>query len=171
MSARLVLRRRSDDEAFLKRWGLECRAGGIFLHKMEAPDPGIDLHNHPWTFWSLVLWGGYWEERINESEAVELARFAEDWDRAHPDALDLHLDEFLPIVNSTPRGYRSLRLPLSGRKFSLDECHRIVHLRRKTCWTILVHGPRRAREWGFFTPDGWVGHTDYDRDRRDVYEQ
>lgn len=32
---------------------------------MTAPDPGIDLHDHPWKFHSLILRGGYIEERAD----------------------------------------------------------------------------------------------------------
>lgn len=34
---------------------------GIFLHKICTPDPRAVLHNHPWTFASVVLKGGYTE--------------------------------------------------------------------------------------------------------------
>lgn len=62
MSARLRLRR-ADGAIYLDRWGWECRLGGIFLHRMDAPDPGKDLHDHPWWFTSLILSGGYREQR------------------------------------------------------------------------------------------------------------
>jgi hypothetical protein len=62
---RLTLRR-SDGRVYLNRWGLgHDRVGGILLHRMDAPDPGIDLHDHPWFFVSLILWGGYTEARAN----------------------------------------------------------------------------------------------------------
>ena len=32
----------------------------LMLHRFHRPDPAC-LHDHPWPFWSLVLWGGYWE--------------------------------------------------------------------------------------------------------------
>ncbi len=63
MSTRLQLRRRSDDKVFLDRWGWECRLFGVFVHRMDAPDPGLDLHDHPWWFASLILKGGYEEWR------------------------------------------------------------------------------------------------------------
>lgn len=62
MSTRLRLRR-ADGQIYLDRWGWECRWFGIFLHKMDAPDPGIDLHDHPWWFTSVILRGGYREVR------------------------------------------------------------------------------------------------------------
>lgn len=49
---------------FLNRWGL-CheRIGGFYLHHIAGPDPGMDLHDHPWSFVSIVLRGGYTELR------------------------------------------------------------------------------------------------------------
>jgi len=69
--------RRADGRVYLDRYGFEFPSKreptddgpsrlpwfGIFLHRMDAPDPGIDLHDHPWWFGSLILWGGYTEER------------------------------------------------------------------------------------------------------------
>lgn len=55
--------RRLDGKYYLRRRGFSCRWFGVFLHRMDAPDPGPDPHDHPWTFGSLVLWGGYQELR------------------------------------------------------------------------------------------------------------
>jgi len=65
MTARLKLRR-ADGRVYLDRRGIEHqRIGGIFLHHMTAPDPGMDLHDHPWSFVSIVLAGGYSERRAD----------------------------------------------------------------------------------------------------------
>lgn len=51
-----------DGAKFLDRWGLvHDRLGGFYLHHIAGPDPGLDLHDHPWSFITLVLSGGYWE--------------------------------------------------------------------------------------------------------------
>lgn len=34
---------------------------GIYLHKLCTPDPRDTLHDHPWSFFSIVLKGGYVE--------------------------------------------------------------------------------------------------------------
>ena len=52
---------------FLRRRGVEhSRLGGILLHRIDGPDPGLDLHDHPWPFLSIVLRGGYTEEALYE---------------------------------------------------------------------------------------------------------
>lgn len=58
----LVLIDENNGREFLKRWRLvQTPWFSIFLHRMQVPDPGIDLHDHPWAFKSLVLVGGYVE--------------------------------------------------------------------------------------------------------------
>lgn len=51
---------------YLVRWVLYGQryadsGGKVFLHRFHASDPDGALHDHPWRFWSLILWGGYWE--------------------------------------------------------------------------------------------------------------
>lgn len=36
----------------------------LFIHWIRLPDGDRHMHNHPWPdSWSLILWGGYEEER------------------------------------------------------------------------------------------------------------
>lgn len=153
MSARFTLRRR-DGEAYLHRWGWE-RQWGVFIHRMDGPDPGVDLHDHPWDFWSLILWGGYDEQRVDTREATSWARTAE--------ALDLK--RTWSGAGYANRGPVASRRWLSWKKLRLDECHRITRLHRRGTWTLVVHGPKR-RVWGFYTPDGFVNKDAYERSTR-----
>ncbi len=36
---------------------------GIYLHKWNKPDPRPTQHNHPWSFFSVILRGEYTEKR------------------------------------------------------------------------------------------------------------
>lgn len=38
---------------------------GLYLHRFDRPDPRSTLHDHPWSFVSVVLRGGYVERRLN----------------------------------------------------------------------------------------------------------
>jgi hypothetical protein len=137
MSARFRLRR-DDGEVYLERWGLELgrkgRFGGVFVHHMNAPDPGADLHDHPWWFFSIILKGSYDEQRAltrtpHKTECRLRKRFS---------------------IGSTARTL----------------CHTIFAVEPGT-WTLVVHGPRRG-DWGFYTPEGWTYHENYDYARRGV---
>lgn len=147
--------RRSDGQVYLDRWGWECERFGIFLHRMDAPDPGVDIHDHPWAFVSLVLRGGYDEERTRNDLAVGAARMAERglWDR---------------------RGTVRRRDWLSVASTPLNYCHRITGLHRSPTWTLVIRG-RKVRRWGFYLPTGWMDWEVYDAtvraDRRDLWAE
>lgn len=148
--------RRHDGGIYLDRWGIEAeKIGGIFLHRMTAPDPGQDLHNHPWWFLTIPLIGGYTEERANEICASAMAQIA----------------DCLATVN---RGNREVRRPFRPRLMPLTDCHRIIGLSRRTVWTLVIHGPN-VRTWGFFLQTGWVDEHTYDKtvrvDRRDLWNE
>lgn len=176
--------RRHDGQIFLDRWGVEHdRIGGIFLHKMSAPDPGIDLHDHPWWFASLVLQGGYIEERAASRESPRHAQLA---DAPHESTIELEPGNVVPFTDELretlgfgddpprPRGVVYARRRGSVRTMRLDESHRITQLTSSICWTLVMHGPRRRR-WGFFLPSGWVDEHTYDEtvrvDRRDLWNE
>lgn len=157
--ARMRLRR-YDGEVYLDRWGIEAdRIGGIFLHRMAAPDPGIDLHDHPWSFLSIVLRGGYAELRAPIRSASAWAALEDQGER---------------VSRKRRRGYGVVRGPFSWRVMRLDECHRIIRLARTPTWTLVIHGPHR-RTWGFYLPYGWVDEGTYDRTvragRRDLWNE
>ena len=56
---------RIDEKPYLERYYLflkdrETFPFNIFLHRFLKSDPD-DLHNHPWSFLTIILYGGYWE--------------------------------------------------------------------------------------------------------------
>lgn len=124
------------------------------LHKMDGPDPGTDLHDHPWWFVSIILWGGYTEQRALIRDAPMLARIAE---------------KYPPTC---ARGVVERRRWLSVRTMRLDECHTITHLNRRHSLSLVIKGPRR-RSWGFYLPDGYMPEKQYDATvraaRRDLW--
>jgi hypothetical protein len=56
---RWVLCGKRDPETGLRRWGPPSHR--VFIHWFHNGDPESYLHDHPWSFWSLIIWGGYWE--------------------------------------------------------------------------------------------------------------
>lgn len=106
--------RRADGQVYLDRWGVEHdRIGGIFLHKMSAPDPGEHLHDHPWWFVSWILIGCYREHRADARVAGDITAWRSEF-----------------------------RCRWSLRVLRLDEAHSIKQVAIPT-WTLVVHGPRR----------------------------
>lgn len=152
---RLTLRR-SDGQVYLDRWGIgHDKIGRVLLHRMDAPDPGIDLHDHPWWFVSIILWGGYEEERADTREAPTMARIAEAY-----------------ATRTTRRGVAEVRRPGSIRTMSLRECHTITRLLRRRSWSLVIGGPCR-QSWGFYLPSGYMSEPEYDAtvraERRDLW--
>lgn len=125
---------RSDGRVYLDRWGVGLWwLGSIYLHKMSAPDPGEDLHDHPWDFVTIPLVGGYQESRArvrNDSARGRVRGFA----RAE------------------------IRRPFQPRVMRRDECHTITHLMAKTSWSLVITGPVK-QDWGFFIFPRTVGEN------------
>lgn len=54
--------RSREGELHFKRWYLlKTPWFQVFIHYFERPDFDDHLHDHPWSFVSVVLWGGYIE--------------------------------------------------------------------------------------------------------------
>ena len=150
MTVRMRLRR-ADGRVYMDRWGFEWPRTngrhplfGCFLHRFTAPDPGQDMHDHPWSFLTVPLVGGYEEERSDVRVASGCYGIVERVRRLRP------------------------------RLMRLDECHRIIQLDRPVVWTLVIHGPWR-RLWGFYTPNGWIESSVYDKsvraERRDLWNE
>lgn len=121
-----VIITRSDGEAYLIRYNLiQCRWFTLKLHKICKSDDAC-LHDHPWTFYSLILWGGY-VEHTEDAEGIRRVRIC------HP--------------------FSILKRPAHHR-------HRLeIH---QTAWTLVLTS-KRVRQWGFWTPAGWVEWFKYDQ--------
>jgi hypothetical protein len=107
----------------------------IFIHKFLKSDPD-DVHDHPWSYATLILSGGYWEwiPKINT--------LGEQWGE-----------------------YRVWRGPGHFRICSANSYHRIELDPNITAWTMFMPGPQR-REWGFLVKNKWVHNEHYLEERR-----
>ena len=56
-----------DNELYLTRFFLTPRTWHLklFLHVIYKPDSDRSLHDHPWSFWNMILKGGYIEDEGN----------------------------------------------------------------------------------------------------------
>lgn len=83
----LVLRH--DGATFLERWGLDLPLFGVYVHHIAAPDPGMDHHDHPWPFVTIILWGGYREWTTTEVRRPKTTDMRE-WKRGSVHRFGLH---------------------------------------------------------------------------------
>jgi hypothetical protein len=131
--------RRHDGEAYLRRLRLlDCPWFGIYLHRFLASDDAC-LHDHPWPFISIILWGGYWES-VGKGWGCT---WGNQW-------------RFCDI---TRRWY----WPGSVLCRRAGHAHRIEITDRHPAWTLVIRGPRKppSNDWGFFTQFGWKWWRDY----------
>lgn len=88
-----------DGRTFLDRWGrVHDRIGGVYLHHIADADPGIDLHDHPWWFVSIVIKGCYWEVRASTRAPAAIVR----GQRRRWSIKTMRLDEIHRITNAAP---------------------------------------------------------------------
>ena len=119
----------------------------LCLHIFHRSDEDRELHDHPWAFFSLILWNGYVEVR---PARVYRARMA-GCEAAHR-RVPLGLQAALFGDRSTYEHRRILPGTLLFRPARW--AHRI-EIRPGRPSVSLVLMLRKEREWGFFTTTGW----------------
>ena len=126
---------RVNDEPYLERYYLFLKDRqrfpfNVFLHKFLKSDPD-DVHDHPWTYATVILKGGYWEWIPQFNSTGEKFNEVAKW-----------------------------RGPGHFRTCSANSYHRIELDPSVECWTLFMPGPQ-TRDWGFLTRQGWVQHEQY----------
>ncbi len=152
----------TQDNPMLERWRLLSTPwGGVYVHFIYREDLDRDPHDHPWTFWSMVLRGGYTEEvytrpgEVGKREAYQVTSTAS---AGAPDpALSVGSRMTIRIRPSSIKIKEQRRFRL--HRFPLHHAHRITHTEPMTTTLVLV-GPK-VREWGFYVGAEWVRWQDY----------
>ena len=123
------IRCRPDSLPYLFRWKLLALDNGIsaYLHHFVGSDWERDLHDHPKTFISIGLKGGYVEEEMTF------------FDRGN----------YLAWL----RQRRQYRAPWA-RRFPPRHIHRL-RVPPRGCWTLVLTG-RTKRAWGFWSGAKWT---------------
>jgi hypothetical protein len=110
----------------------------IYLHKFYRGDKDRDLHDHPWSFTTFILAGGYAEECFaHETRTREKTSFVTVDGRTitwHPKFSLLHRPATV--------------------------AHRVIIPEGRTAWTLVLTSPK-TRSWGFHTPKGWCPWRGY----------
>ena len=130
-----VVMDRIDNEPYLERYYLFLKDRkrfpfNVFLHKFLKSDPD-DVHDHPWSYFTLILKGGYYE-----------------WTPQF-DAAGKKIGEMARWCG-----------PGHFRICSAGSFHRIELDPSVECWTVFMPGPQK-REWGFLTRGKWIQHEEY----------
>jgi hypothetical protein len=122
---------------FLKRFK---SVGRFCLHHIMKSDHDRALHDHPWPFKSLILWGGYYE--IVDEDMID------------------------PFERSTWQKHCDGQLikwfgPLSLLRRPAFWTHRLLLKENQTTWTLVFMG-KKEREWGFWiTPSNFCHNSRY----------
>lgn len=114
---------------------LDWLPAAVRLHMIFTPDFDREFHDHPWTFVSLVLRGGYVERRPTSATP--------NWRR---DGEEDSYDTYRPPGSIALRRY--------------TDRHRIISVEPDTLTLVIVF--RKRQSWGFFTPRGKVHWRDYE---------
>lgn len=127
---RLIFDRDEPNEVYLKRYYLIGTQRTrwlpvLCLHRFLRSDQG-HLHDHPWSFVSLVLRGGYYETRPSAAGGFAI-RWRGRGGIAYRRATDLHRVELFPDSRHGQAPTRDMADPV---------------------WTLVLMFPR-VRQWGF----------------------
>ena len=124
---------------YLIRWTLfSCKYFSLKLHHTLISDEA-DLHDHPWNYLTLILWGGYWEETLFDADSKS--------------------------ISTKMKFYRPLSL-LFRRG---DEPHRLMLQPGKTCWTLVFTSRKwrdwgfinKKGTWSKYEGDDYPPNYDY----------
>jgi hypothetical protein len=134
-----------DANLYMQRWLLEygVRRASKRLHIIYKEDTDKCLHDHPWAFTTLCVYGGYVEEipAPDSTQAEALAGY--------------------------PRRIEVEVRPWTIQHRPLDYKHRIVRLFKKKSITLLSAGPL-TQHWGFHTNHGKEPWEEFVNKPRDV---
>lgn len=134
---------------YLIRWNLlglgkDSCIFSIKIHKILISDDAC-IHDHPWAFLSIILWGGYTETAVytfgNHS-----------WGIPHAD----EKSQKWVVTKSFGRG--SILWRPANWKHKLD-------INPKKPATTLVFTFRKTKKWGFFTTKGWIPWYQYSKEK------
>jgi hypothetical protein len=130
----------------------------VYLHQILESDKDGDLHDHPWSFFSLILKGHY-EEKLATSSGV----------RIQNGVLSPIYSGDTTLNQCTPGSFNHRRA---------NQPHCLNQVFAPTWTLVLAYGKRR--EWGYQTPYGWIDNKtyrkikntgrDFDADRKKQHE-
>lgn len=151
------------EEPYLTRWYLfESKHLNIYLHKFHRADSD-ELHDHPWSFISIVLWNGYIEETFVKPPKLRpwsmLTKCVVDKAKYY-DGNENYVFSLKEYPTQKKRIYPGQIL---FRKAT--DAHRVELINNKPAYTLLINFGY-VRQWGFFTKNYWQHFKSYFQDNQ-----
>lgn len=141
-----------DHDPYLHRWYvIRTERIGLFVHKFVRSDEDRALHDHPWSFLVIPLWGGYIEHSDRELNDLEKWGRVEVWSccpKAGFDELKRMLDERVPVQR---RVWPIISMRYRNTKFR----HRVELVKERPSWSLFFRF-KKIREWGFWPKEGFI---------------
>lgn len=114
----------------------------VRLHNIRRSDSDRDLHDHPWSYITIILWGGYWEwAEVSPAEYWRAAKRMPAWSPGYVAA----------------KWYG----PGSIVRRDTSHRHRLELKPGRRAWTLFITAPK-SHDWGFYTKDGFVPQEQYE---------
>ncbi len=131
-----------DRRLYMLRWKfLPDWLPGFRIHKILISDDGPELHDHPFSFITFILKGGYYEH-------------LEDGTRTYHGAGSVLI-----------RPAKTMHRIELQRDCSVPGGHNQCDGDELPAWTFVIR-TRYFRDWGFLTDEGWVKSTNFLRWKR-----
>lgn len=110
---------------------------GLYVHRIDQPDPRPTLHDHPWPFITLILKGAYTENFGSRARADDTTG---------------------PIVLSLPRTWRRWTV----HRMRKTDPHTITVVHRSPTWTLVLVGRRHPEpSWGYWDENGFTSFDEH----------
>lgn len=147
------------EEPYLTRWILLTKKYlHIYFHKFHRSD-SPELHDHPWSFISIVLWRGYIEETFVKPPKLIPYRFTKFFGER-----TVEKATFSPLYGLL--GTKKKRIyPGQILYRAATHAHRVELINGKPAYTLLINFGY-IRQWGFFTKNCWQHFISYFNDNK-----
>lgn len=119
----------------------------VMFHVFHRSDADVELHDHPWSFLTIILKGGYTEVRPIAAFRSMLKYERDGWQFTHPSVIERAICR-PGMVLWRPHWW----------------AHRVELERGQKSYSLVFAGPF-VRSWGFFTADGWKRFDEVETER------
>lgn len=111
---------------------------GARIHHIRSSD-SQHFHDHPWNFFSLILWGGYWEEQPLKHLGSPLFDAELHWDRETRESY---------VRTWRGRGSWVFRRATTWHRLRLTDMPRNPPAPIEGTWTLFITGRQVQDTWG-----------------------